>query len=240
VRENKILIFLINIFMEEEIKGEIRFLKERHPQRFKAFEESLGISIEQGIEKYKKYFDILRKNDIPMINSFPRPNEIPNELSQYKTINKNGITTFEKMENKKKRVEEFFKRIDSQKKCLDFIKSLYDKIDIEIQNKDTGKEILRENKEILSDYYTLYNQTLQKAKMSLGKNFIIPEELSKMAQKILENSIKYGNLPAIMTYENIGRIGTIPKNMTRDEWFRNGKPTPKEWFEKWSFKSDND
>ena len=68
-----------------------------------------------------------------------------------------------------------------------------------------------------------------------GVRLDMPQELTDLRNEIYKNAIEYGTLPAVDTYDDIGRKGIIDDSVakTRWDWFMKGKPTSKEWFQKW-------
>lgn len=122
---------------------------------------STGLSVEDATKKYSKYFRILRENDIPIINNLSGPNEIPTKLPEYKTIQKGEISLGVKIKDTdiKGKKEEFYKEIQDWENRIIFIKEMYDKIDIDNQDENTGKDILMENKKLLGEYFALFLET---------------------------------------------------------------------------------
>lgn len=201
-------------------------------------EEELDEQFE--VEKYKKYFDILRKNDAPMINNLLGLDELALGLPKEKFIisynersPKIEIRSNFPIDNKEEAIEEFKKKINDVIKSWMVIKSIYDKINPSEQDENTGKTILEVTKQLVNSFHALFIPVTQQLLKNPESPIAIPSELFQLRNSILENAYLYGDLPAVKAYDGVGTIDMIPDTIGGDEWFRTGKPTRPEWFKKW-------
>ena len=175
------------------------------------------IDPEIDIEKYKRYFDILRRNDVPI------------QLVAYSLV---FIKKIGKIENSEL-IAEAEKDIQVWRK----FKNFYDTINIEGQDENTGRGIIIENKKLINELDDLLKKIIEQIENGV-EEINIPNRLFEIRDKIFDNSLAYGELPAVKTYEKFGRKGVIDTEIAqnRSDWLESGKPTPNEWFEKWELK----
>jgi len=199
-----------------------------------------GAELEKATEKYKKYFDILRRNDTP-IRDIPNLDFLTQGLPTEKMVTQPlgprgaGLAFWQPIESKAEALKEFQKRIEEEVASWLFLKNLYESIDTEGQDEGTGKSIIEKIKILIARFDSLFIKVTKLASQN-PDNLPIDdlEELKGVRDNILKSSMEYGDLPAVRIYEEIGRKGTFGDGIDlRDEWFRAGKPTPTEWFEKW-------
>ena len=194
------------------------------------------IESEKNTEKYRRYFDILRRNDAPMANNFPSLESFAKGLPTHKWVDApaGGFRESVFVENKEDALREFRRYIKGIVEGWIVIKNIYDGIILDEQDENTGRLILQENKALINKFHILFMQAVEAVLENPESPPNIPKELFDLRSRILENAIKYGGLPAVRTYNEVGREGTLGTSVkTRDQWFDAGKPTNKEWFEKW-------
>ena len=202
-------------------------------------QEKIRADVELRTKTYREYFDILRRNDAPMVNNFPDLAFLTKELPTARiiTVMKGNaeVVTYVPVESEEEAMSERRKRIEGIIEGWMVIKTIYDKINPDEQNENTGRIILEQTKDLINRFHQLFMEAATSALYDPAMPPNIPEELFKLRKQIFENAIIYGNLPAVKTYEEVGRIGTLDDThvKTRDEWFRAGKPTNTEWFKKW-------
>ena len=193
---------------------------------------------ELDIERYRKYFDILRRNDAPIVNEFPYIKTLAKGLPANKiiTVKGGGIEYLKAVpvESKEEAAEELRKDIRRMVESWTIIKNIYDGINLGEQDENTGRAILQENKDLINRFHSLFMEVVGYILQNPELPPNIPRELFDLRARIFKNAIAYGELPAVRTYENIGREDMFKKGVgTRYEWFKAGKPTSKKWFKKW-------
>ena len=171
---------------------------------------------------YGRYFEILRKNDAPIGHAFCDLNFLQNGLEITKRLRKFRGKGKEAEEHHREWVEEVIS-------YWRVFKKIYDEIDLDEQDGNTGKGVLAENKELIDEYHRLFMPVAEKALAHLGADLEIPSELPDLKRRIWQNMTKYQQLPAVRAYDRAYASGKIDvsSGMTRSQWFKAGKPRRK-------------
>ena len=125
------------------------------------------------------------------------------------------------------------------------LKHVYDQIDPEEQDECTGRSILRDTKDLINQIHNLTEPIINLAIQSPLTIQEVPEHILSKVQELemrgYINAHNYELLPVYKVFFEIGTTGiangdiicNIPNISRRISWFQAGKPTPKEWFERW-------
>ncbi len=164
---------------------------QRELQKKKGLEELNKVGIDP--EEYRPYFDILRRSDVPLKQALPDP-----ELFA------GGILSA-------KEIKEIWNRA----------KEGYDRIDLDEQTEETGREIIKKMKELVDRYTTLLDAYVEDPRWN--KEEIVPpsEELLAVRSEMLEHANEFNNLPAYLSYRKYGMFEIDPDSISQNEYFRN-------------------
>lgn len=188
-------------------------------------------------EKYKKYAQIMRDNDISIAflldsNDLKSMLELPN----YYNLSLKGVYSGLRVEDEirnptlDQKKEQAFIDIDIRTKEWMSIKNTYDNINWEVQDEITGKSILEEMKTLIDAAHPLFMKFVEQVKKSIADNNlenppVIPDELFTLSKRMQKLSIEYGELPAYQAYRIFGDFYFSDwVSMSRAEWLVRGKP----------------
>ncbi|MFA5967397.1 MAG: hypothetical protein WC805_02690 [Patescibacteria group bacterium] len=216
----------LHLTYEEEFEGIIT------GELFKRIEQECGVDVKQ----FGKYFGILRKNEAPMCNLFC-PGVILGLVADAPQHRHGRGDNNELLDTQQKRDKY---RRTSLKQHIDewlLLKHIYDQINPDKQDENTGRSILADTKNLINQMHDLINPIIEQIIHDPLVIREIPEylleKIGELEMRGMANLRKYGLLPIVVLYYEIGVTGTIGKPGNRVDWFKAGKPTPKEWFERW-------
>lgn len=163
--------------------------KEQTPNKIPEQDDAIALGraelARQGInpDDYREYFEVMRDNDVPVINQLP----------DFMFIETLGMESLERAEKK-----------------WAALKQRYDAIDLAKQNEHTGKEIIIVMKGLLDQFGGPFAEYARKARET--KTIVAPSpELIKLRKKIVELAHRYTDqVPAYRAYRHVGRFELDP------------------------------
>lgn len=151
----------------------------------KEMESYREASIKQGVdpEDYNDYFQIMADNDVPIRNKLP---------------NFNNMLDMEMLSDYTNSWEE--------------LRDMYDKIDLEKQDENTGRGIIKEMKGLFKKFDELFKEHCKTFEsFEYGKFPKPPKELLDLRKKILDLAERYEReVPAYIPYRSYGRFKLDP------------------------------
>lgn len=182
-------------------------------------------------ERYKQYAEIMRENDvmgigIPLPSLFHDLIKLPDVYQPSDGSRSIRNPTFEqKKEQALRSIKNYFNDWLS-------VKTTYDHIRWDVQDENTGKSVLEAMKILIDKFHPLFIEFVESVRRAIDENNLvyppsISEELIEYASQMQILSNKYGELPAYKAYKsfpNFYFINNMPDDMTRADWFLQGKP----------------
>ncbi len=101
------------------------------------------------------------------------------------------------------------------------IENIFDQIDTNKYDESTGQKFLIEMKQLVTDCLTLLKELEQKYQnQKITEKIKLPNQLLKIKNRMTELKQDFGQLPAYLTYRQVGIYDINPNDIPDDVWFR--------------------
>ncbi|MBI5733728.1 MAG: hypothetical protein HY973_02175 [Candidatus Kerfeldbacteria bacterium] len=143
--------------------------------------------------EYERYFDLMRQADAPVGQAIQVLDRLDGVI----------ITPGEALE------------------AWNGIKSIFDKINANEYDETSGQNILNEMKQCTAECVNwLKELTLVTSGKELTEPLKIPDSIKELRNRIFNLKIKFGELPAYLSYRKVGIYKIDESTIPEDEWFR--------------------